>query len=48
MQGVATDGSALVDSELPTVEIDRSDEPYRWRCPNGHSEWEHTNRSGTF
>jgi len=26
-----------------TTEIDRGDEPYRWRCPNGHSSWDRTN-----
>lgn len=25
------------------VEIDRDGEPYRWRCPNGHTSWERTN-----
>lgn len=37
------DGSAIVDDQRPTVEVDRDDEPYRWRCPNGHTSWDRTN-----
>lgn len=37
------DGSALADSEVAPVEIDRDEEPYRWRCPNGHTSWDRTN-----
>lgn len=36
------DGSARADAHA-TVEIDREDEPYRWRCPNGHISWDRTN-----
>lgn len=36
------DGSAVADRH-PTVEINREDEPYRWRCPNGHTSWDRTN-----
>jgi len=36
------DGSAAADAH-PPVEIDRDAEPYRWRCPNGHTSWDRTN-----
>lgn len=39
---IRTDGSAFADSH-PTVEVDRQEEPYRWRCPNGHTSWDRTN-----
>lgn len=41
---VRGDGSALADAP-DRVEIDRSDhvERYRWRCPNGHIDWDRTN-----
>lgn len=39
---IVADGSAFADSH-PTVEVDRADEPYRWRCPNGHTSWDRTN-----
>jgi Zn finger protein HypA/HybF involved in hydrogenase expression len=39
---VRADGSAVADRH-ETVEIDRTDEPYRWRCPNGHTSWDKTN-----
>jgi hypothetical protein len=41
---VATDGSAAADAH-DTVEIDRSDDAQRWRyrCPNGHTDWSPTN-----
>lgn len=35
------DGSAFGDAQRIT--IDRSDEPLRWRCPNGHVSWDRTN-----
>jgi hypothetical protein len=37
------DGSAVTERELPPVEIDRGEEPYRWLCPNGHISWDRTN-----
>lgn len=36
-----TDGSSVVDARR--VEVDRDDQPYRWRCPNGHTTWSKTN-----
>ena len=36
------DGSAAAD-QWPKVEMNREDEPYRWRCPNNHCSWEPTN-----
>jgi len=41
---LAADGSALADTH-DTVEIDRSQETQRWRyrCPNGHTDWDRTN-----
>jgi hypothetical protein len=39
---VRADGSALADSHERVV-IDRAGEPYRWRCPNGHTSWDRTN-----
>jgi len=36
------DGSAGTDAH-PTVKVDRTGEPYRWRCPNGHTTWDRTN-----
>ncbi|MDS0280328.1 hypothetical protein NDI85_21315 [Halomicroarcula sp. S1AR25-4] len=36
------DGSAVADAHDEVV-IDREDEPYRWRCPNGHTTWDRTN-----
>jgi ribosomal protein L37AE/L43A len=37
-----TDGSAAADAH-EIVRVDRHDEPYRWRCPNGHTSWDRTN-----
>jgi len=34
------DGSAPADAQR--VEVNRKEEPYRWRCPNGHSSWDRT------
>lgn len=39
---VIADGSAHADT-FPGVQIDRDDEPLRWRCPNGHISWDRTN-----
>jgi hypothetical protein len=37
------DGSAHADAP-PTVEISRSGAAkWRWRCPNGHTDWDATN-----
>lgn len=38
------DGSSIADRE-PTVVIDPDDESQRWRyrCPNGHTDWDRTN-----
>jgi len=36
------DGSAATDAH-PPVTVDRAAEPYRWRCPNGHTSWDRTN-----
>ncbi|SEO72774.1 hypothetical protein SAMN05216388_1017121 [Halorientalis persicus] len=38
---IVADGSAVGDARR--VEIDRGDEPMRWRCPNGHVSWDRTN-----
>jgi hypothetical protein len=38
------DGSARADARR--VVVDRDAEPYRWRCPNGHTSWERTNSHG--
>lgn len=39
---LVADGSAAADAH-PRVRVDRQDEPYRWRCPNGHTDWDKTN-----
>jgi len=39
---IVTDGSAMADAHETKV-IARADEPYRWRCPNGHCSWDRTN-----
>ena len=36
------DGAGLRDAH-ETVEIDRTVAPYRWTCPNGHTNWDATN-----
>jgi hypothetical protein len=38
------DGSSTHDRQ-PTVVVDRTDERQRWRyrCPNGHTDWDRTN-----
>lgn len=36
------DGSSTRDSQS-IVQVDRSKEPYRWVCPNGHPSWSATN-----
>lgn len=36
------DGSAVADRH-ETVRVDRDEEPWRWRCPNGHTSWDRTN-----
>lgn len=41
LQRIETDGSAEADAER--VRIDRTAEPYRWVCPNGHVDWSRTN-----
>lgn len=38
------DGSAVSDARR--VIVNREREPYRWRCPNGHTSWERTNSHG--
>lgn len=43
MSQARTDGSAVADRR-ETVVVDRESEPYRWRCPNGHTNWSRTNR----
>lgn len=35
------DGSALADAER--VRVDREEWPWRYTCPNGHTQWERTN-----
>lgn len=42
MVAIRTDGSAVADAPERVV-VDRADEPYRWRCPNGHTSWDRTN-----
>jgi hypothetical protein len=36
------DGSAEADAIEPVV-VDRRTQKWRWRCPNGHSNWSRTN-----
>jgi hypothetical protein len=36
------DGSGAGDVR-PRLAVDREREPYRLRCPNGHTDWEPTN-----
>jgi len=38
---VMADGSSFADATR--VRVDRADEPLRWRCPNGHVDWDRTN-----
>jgi hypothetical protein len=44
MSGIVADGSAAADAD-ELIEIDRSDaaQRWRWRCPNGHTDWSPTN-----
>jgi len=39
---LAADGSAAADRR-DVVLVDREAEPFRWRCPNGHTVWDRTN-----
>lgn len=39
---IVADGSAAADAH-PRVRVDRREEPYRWKCPNGHVDWDKTN-----
>jgi hypothetical protein len=43
--GLAADGSSDADSDSPRVVLDRTDPAARWRfrCPNGHADWDPTN-----
>jgi len=36
-----SDGSSWQDATR--LRVDRRDEPLRWRCPNGHVDWDKTN-----
>lgn len=42
MPSIVTDGSATSDAH-PRVTVDREADPWRWRCPNGHTDWSKTN-----
>lgn len=34
---------SAAEADAETVRVDRDDEPWRWRCPNGHLDWDRTN-----
>jgi len=41
---MVTDGSSVLDApERVVIDPEDDEEPLRWRCPNGHSNWSPTN-----
>lgn len=45
MSEIASDGAGERD-RAATITVDRKDEPWRWTCPHGHTDWERTNSHG--
>ena len=42
-QALRCDGSAQADARRVTIDRSNASDRWRWRCPNGHVDWDRTN-----